>query len=192
MFGVFKNAQAFAELVKGLRTGDPTAYDGICRQYSPFIRAAVRRQLHHRLRTRFDSVDFVQDVWVSFLAIPGNRHTYDTPQALLAFLNQMAYHRVTEVFRQRFSTQKDNITRELEMADDNSSHQPLSTAPTPSQCAIAAEEWLRLTSRFPAGHRMILECLRKGHTQEDIAHLANVSLSTVNRIVRRLKDLTGL
>jgi DNA-directed RNA polymerase specialized sigma24 family protein len=187
-----EDVDAFAELVARLRTGDPAGVDGLCRKYSPFIRAAVRRQLHPRLRTRFDSLDFVQDVWASFFAIPNERYTFDTPQALVAFLTRIASHRVVEVFRQRFGTQKNNITRELETTDNDVPDQLWSTAPTPSQWAIAAEEWVRITGRFPEGHRMILEWLRAGHSNEDVASLANVSLSTVNRIVRRLKDLTKL
>ncbi len=181
---------AFAELVGGLRSGNPAAVDELCRQYAPFIRAAVRRQLHPRLRTRFDSLDFVQDVWASFLAIPSERYTFDTPQALFAFLMRMANNRVIEVFRQRFETQKNDITREL--AADDTRDQLTSPGPTASQWAIAAEEWERLTSQFPAGHRVVLERLREGYTHEDIARLADVSLSTVNRIVSRLKGLTGL
>jgi RNA polymerase sigma-70 factor (ECF subfamily) len=187
-----ENVEAFAELLAGLRTGNPAVVDGLCLRYSPFIRAAVRRQMHPRLRTRFDSLDLVQDVWASFLAIPNERYTFDTPQALLAFLTRMASHRVVEVFRQRFGTQKNDITRELETTDNDVPNQLSSTDPTPSQWAIAAEEWDRIIGRFPEGHRMILEWLRAGHTNEDIACLAKVSLSTVNRIVRRLKDITGL
>jgi RNA polymerase sigma-70 factor (ECF subfamily) len=144
------------------------------------------------MRARFDSIDFVQDVWTSFLAIPKERYTFDTHQALLAFLTRMASYRVVDVFRQRFGTQKNTITRELESSDNAAPDQLSSAASTPSQWAIAAEEWERLTGRFPEGHRVILEWLRIGHNNEDVASLANVSLSTVNRIVRRLKDLTKL
>jgi RNA polymerase sigma-70 factor (ECF subfamily) len=56
---------------------------------------------------------------------------------------------------------------------------------------IAGEEWEQLRGRFPEGQRVVLELLRAGHSYEDIARLASVSVSTVNRIVRRLKDLTG-
>jgi RNA polymerase sigma-70 factor (ECF subfamily) len=182
---------AFPELIAGLRAGDPASVETLCRQYGPFIRAAVRRQLHPRLRTRFDSLDFVQDVWASFLAIPTERYTFDTPRALLAFLNRMAYHRVVDVFRQRFGTLKDDINREQAVSAANGSDQLRSPTPTPSQWVIAGEEWERLRGRFPEGQRVVLELLRDGHSYEDIARLANVSLSTVNRIVRRLKDLTG-
>jgi RNA polymerase sigma-70 factor (ECF subfamily) len=180
---------AFPELIAGLRAGDPACVEVLCRRYAPFIRAAVRRQLHPRLRTRFDSLDFVQDVWASFLAIPAERYTFDTPAALRAFLTRMAHHRVIEVFRRRFGTLKDDINRE--QADSAGSERLPAPTPTPSQWVIANEEWEQLRGRFPEGQRVILELLRDGHSYEDIARLAQVSVSTVNRIVRRLKDLTG-
>jgi RNA polymerase sigma-70 factor (ECF subfamily) len=182
----------FEELVAGLRSGDPAAVEALCREYGPFIRAAVRRQLHPLLRTRFDSLDFVQDVWASFLAIPSDRYMFDNPGALVAYLTRMAEFRVVEVFRQRFETQKNDIARELPADDQVGGDRLPGSGATPSQWAIAGEEWERITGRFPPGHRMILEWLRDGHTNEDVARLANVSLSTVNRIVRRLKDLAGV
>ncbi|HJZ56243.1 MAG TPA: RNA polymerase sigma factor [Gemmataceae bacterium] len=183
----------FAQLLARLRTGDPSATGVLCERYGPFIRAAVRRQLHPRLRTRFDSLDFVQDVWASFLAIPAERYTFETPQALLAFLNRVAYNKVVEVFRQRFETQKDDVNREVSVDQRDGGRDRLpSTVASPSQWAVAGEEWERLLSRFPVGHRTVLLRLREGYSHEDIASMANVSLSTVNRIVRRLKDLTSL
>jgi RNA polymerase sigma factor (sigma-70 family) len=188
------DATRFSLLMAGLRAGDPAAVDAVCREYGPFIRAAVRRQLHPRLRSRFDSLDFVQDVWASFLAVPADRYAFDGPQALLAFLNRVAYHKVVEVFRRRFGTGRDDITREVaaDPTDRGEQDRLRSPAPTPSQWAVAGEEWERLLSRFPAGHRAIVERLREGHSYEDVASLANVSRSTVNRVVRRLKELTGL
>jgi RNA polymerase sigma-70 factor (ECF subfamily) len=183
---------AFENLIAGLRTGDPVAVEALCRRYGPFIRAAVRRQLHPRLRNRFDSLDFVQDVWASFLAIPADRYVFTNPESLVAFLTRMAQYRVVEVFRQRFDTQKDDVSREVPADEAGGGDRLPGRHATPSQLAIAGEEWERIAGRFPAGYRVILEWLRDGHTNEDVARLANVSLSTVNRIVRRLKDLTGV
>lgn len=183
----------FRRLLAGLKAGEAGAVDELYRQYGPYLRAAVRRRLHPRLRTRFDSIDFVQDVWVSFLAVPQDRYSFETPQALRAFLSQVAHNKVVEVFRQRFGTQKDDVTREQRVDEVDGGHDALaSAAPTPSQYAVAGEEWERLLSQFPAGHQEIVRRLRDGYTHEDIARMAKVSLSTVNRIVRRLKELTDL
>ena len=180
-------------LLAALRSGDATAAAELYRRYAPILRAAVRRQLHRRLRTRFDSFDFVQDVWASFLAMPPDRYEFESPRALMCFLTRVAYHKVVEVFRQRFETQKCDVAREtsLEEAWPGRRETPSPFA-SPSQWAIAGERWEQLLSRVPPGHRVIVERLREGYDYADIARMTNVSVSTVNRIVRRLKDVSRL
>jgi len=188
------DAGEFMRLLAGLRAGDPSAGDALCRQFAPVIRATVRRQLHPRLRDRFDSLDFVQDVWASFLAIPADRYAFESPEALLAFLTKVAHHKVVNVVRQRFGRGKDAISREERVEKGAGAERDpiLSSLPTPSQWAVAGEEWQRILRRFPVGHRVIVERLREGYSHEDIARMANVSMSTVSRVVRRLKDLAEL
>lgn len=184
-------ARDISELLAAFRAGEPAAGAELYALCAPLIRATVRRCLHHRLRPRFDSLDFVQDVWASFLAAPADRQAFTTAEAVAGFLARIAHNKVVEVFRQRFGTQKNDIARECP-APCGADGDPPARTPSPSQWAIAGEEWERLLSRVPPGHRAIVERLREGHDHEAIARMANVSLSTVNRIVRRLKDLTGL
>jgi RNA polymerase sigma factor (sigma-70 family) len=179
-------------LLTALRGGDPAAVAEFFDRYGATIRAAVRRNLHSRLRTRFDSLDFVQDAWASFLALPADKCTFASRQALLGFLTRVAQNKVIEVFRQRFRTQKHNISRECAQPEEGSGQEFTDPTPSPSQWAIAGEQWAKILARVPPGHRVIVERLREGHNYEEIARMANVSVSTVNRIVRRLKDLTGL
>ena len=61
---------SFEAAVKELRTGSEEAIWNFIQTYGPHIQRVVRRRLHHKLRSKFDSVDFVQMVWVSFF---GNR-----------------------------------------------------------------------------------------------------------------------
>jgi RNA polymerase sigma-70 factor (ECF subfamily) len=104
----------------------------------------------------------------------------------------VAQNKVVEVFRQHFRTQKHNITRERTESNHETREEVAAHMPTPSQWAIAGEQWERILARVPPGHRVIVERLRDGHNYEEIARMTNVSVSTVNRIVRRLKDLTEL
>jgi RNA polymerase sigma-70 factor (ECF subfamily) len=179
----------FARLMSGLRTGDPDAVAEVARRYGRILRAVVRRNLHPRLRTRLDSVDVVQDVWASFVALPPDRRAFASPRALVGFLKQVARRRAVEVYRQRFETQKADITREV--PGETGGH-AMVLSPTPSMCVSAGEEYDRLLRSLPEGHRVILRGLREGHDNEDIARMANVSLSTVNRVVKRLKELAGV
>lgn len=183
------DAANFAQLVAGLRAGDPAAFEAVARQYGDALRAAVRDHLHPMLRPRLDSVDVVQDVWASFLGVPPDRLTFDTPAALIAYLKQVAYHRAVEVYRERFETQKDDIARET--PGESGAKARVCTA-TPSMCVAAGEEWDRLVRQFPPSYRGILDRLREGHDNRDIARMAKVSLSTVNRVVKRLKELAGV
>src|SRR5262249_28333571 len=161
--------QETQRLLTALRAGDPAARAEFYARYAPFIRAAVRRYLHPQLRSRFDSLDFVQDVWASFLALPSDRYTFATPQAVVRFLTRVAHNKVIEEFRRRFETQKHDITRELPAPPDDNPEEPPSSIASPSQWAIAGEQWERLLSQIPPGHRVVVERLREGHNYEDIA-----------------------
>jgi RNA polymerase sigma factor (sigma-70 family) len=176
----------FERLLTSLRAGDSAAVAEIERRFGPFLRAAVRRRLSHRLRSRFDSLDMVQDVWASFLAMPAERLTFQSPEALLAFLSQVAYNRTIDVFRERCETR-----RELEVTRPDAGDKVPDPAGTPSMRLSAGEEWERIIGQFPAGHRVILRRLQEGYDIEEIARMASVSVSTVNRVVRRLKEMTG-
>jgi RNA polymerase sigma-70 factor (ECF subfamily) len=183
----------FAALLRGLRDGDPLAAEVLYRRYGPVLKAAVRRRLHPRLRSHFDTLDFVHDVWASFLAIPEGRYRFGSDSDLAGFLRQVAYNKVIEILRKRFDSKKSNVDRELPIDAMPASvrKQLHSPSATPSQWAIADEELKRLLSRFSAGHRAIVLRLREGYSIRDIARMSNVSETTVARVVRRLKDLMG-
>ena len=179
----------FARLMAGLRTGDPAAVAEVARRYGRLIRATVRRNLHPRLRTRLDSIDVVQDVWASVLRADRGRLDFENPAALIGYLRQMAYHRTVEVYRERFETLKNDITRETPGEADG---RAVVCPDTPSMCVSAGEQYERLLNKLPPGHQVILHGLRQGHDNEDIARMAKVSLSTVNRVVKRLKEMAGV
>jgi len=182
----------FERLLTDLRAGDPAAVAEVSRRYGGFLRAAIRRKLHPGLRARLDSMDVVQDVWASFLNLPADRLDFRNSDDLLKFLTQVAYNRTVELFRKRFETQRDDIHRELPLDALPGGREVFpGPTPTPSVCVSAGEEWERLLGQFPEPQRVILRRLQEGHDNRDIAKMANVSLATVNRVVRRLKDMTG-
>ena len=47
-------------------------------------------ELSPPMRTRVDSTDLVQAVWASFFAMPFQKYSFDSPNALLAFLITLA------------------------------------------------------------------------------------------------------
>ena len=183
----------FAELMRRFRAGDPDALAELYSQYGNAVRIAVRRKLHVKLRQYYDSIDFAQDVWASFAQQPPADLSFHSSKELLAYLHQMAHHKVIDIFRQRLGTQRYDITREepIDTLADTGNELADRNISTPSQLAVATETWDELRKKLSPGQLAILEKLRDGYTHEEIAHLLKVSLSTVNRVVRRLKDLNG-
>jgi RNA polymerase sigma factor (sigma-70 family) len=184
----------FQLLMERLRNEDPAAYDTLYSRYGDAIRMAVRGRLHERLRAEFDSLDFAQAVWASFLALPKEDYTFSNPGSLGRFLTQIARHKVIEVFRQRFRTQRRDVTRERQLLPrQGGGEAPVpGKTPTPSQDAIARERWDDMTRSLPAGQQAILQRLRDGYTHAEVAALLNVSVRSVERVVRRLKDVCGI
>jgi RNA polymerase sigma factor (sigma-70 family) len=181
-----------SDLLSGLRAGDKSAGRQLYERYGPFIRTAVRRQLHPKLRSRFDTLDFVHDVWTSFLGMPAEQYQFDSYEDLLSFLNRVAYNKVVEVFRQRFKIEHVASEVTLDPTDKDKHRTAPSPQPTPSQRIIADDELDNILNRFPPGHRVIVARLREGYTIDDIVKLTNVSRRTVDRIVRRLKEMSGV
>ena len=183
----------FDRLIRAWREGQPGALGELFARYSKHIRAAVRHRLHDKLRTQYDSLDFVQDVWASIVAMPPDRYDFDSPAGLLGFLTKVAENKVIDVTRQRLFTQRRDVTREepLPMTPDDCDAALRDRQPSPSQRVSGREQWEKLVGQFPVGYRAILERLRDGYTHEEIAAMAGVCTRTVERIVRRLRELSA-
>lgn len=175
----------FDRLLADWRAGDRAALGELVARYSGHIRLAVRRRLSDRVRAEYDSLDFVQDVWASVVALPPERCDFASPAALVSFLARVASNKVIDVTRRRSDTRRPELPREVGLAADAA---PPRADPTPSQWAAGNEEWARLVAGVPPGHRAVLERLRDGYTHEEVARLTGVGVRTVERIVRRLKD----
>jgi hypothetical protein len=102
----------FSALMERVRQGCPEAIRETLQRYGGHIRQVVRQQLHQRMRPQFDSIDFQQDVWASFFCGDPNRYQFDSPEALVRYLSEMAYNKVVEVFRQRLLSPKRDVNRE--------------------------------------------------------------------------------
>src|SRR6188768_2709839 len=55
-----------ARFLARIQAGDEEAARELLRRYEAEVRLVVRRQLPRLLRSRFDSLDFLQSVWGSF------------------------------------------------------------------------------------------------------------------------------
>ena len=137
--------KSLSELLERARQDSEGSAQEIVERYGPYILRAVRRRLNKKLRSKFDSVDFVQAVWASFFALPADRLQFERPQQLVDFLMGLARNKVVDAVRQRLETQKYDVNRELPLYDSSAvdAREVRAPGPTASQVAIAKEEWQR-------------------------------------------------
>jgi len=177
----------FRTLLQAVFAGCPDAADRFCRAYQKPIQRVVRARLLPRMRSRFDSLDFVNDVWASFFTNPPRDGRFDSPDALVAYLARMAQFKIAEAVRQQTGA-KHNVNRERALDDVARPGGGLAAdQPTPSQIVGAEDEWEHLLEgqKDPV-HRQILTLLRQGLTYREIAAALNTNEKTVQRLVRRL------
>jgi RNA polymerase sigma-70 factor (ECF subfamily) len=181
------DTENFRTLMQRVLAGDPAAAERLCRDYQSHILRVVRRRLTPRLRSRFDSLDYVQDVWSSFFAQPPRDHDFEDPAALVAYLERMAQFKVGEVHRQA-GTLKNDIHREqpLEAPGGWPDERLRANQPTPSQIVGAEDEWQRMLRGRSPQHQRILHLLRQGLSHREIAELLKTTEKTIQRLVRNL------
>src|SRR5262245_48770891 len=102
----------FTTLMAQVRAQSPGAMEEVYRRFGEHVRRVVRRRLHQRLRSCYDSQDFMQSVWASFVAVPPARYTFKTPDDLVNYLCRIAANKIVEAVRQRMGTQKHDLSRE--------------------------------------------------------------------------------
>lgn len=174
-------------LLQRVSEGSNEAMEQLYAEYGEHIRRVVRAQLPQTLRSKFDSLDFVHDVWASFLAKPADAGRFGTIEGLTAFLNRMARNKVTDAVRQRLMTKKHDANRDVPLAAPGreTAGLPANGDPTASQWVMAEEQWQRLLAEQPPVHQRMLVLLREGHTHVEIAAQLGVSTKQVQRVVAR-------
>jgi RNA polymerase sigma-70 factor (ECF subfamily) len=134
-------------------------------------------------------MDLVHEAWVVVLRRHPWADRFASVDALAGYLTRVAHGKTVDVVRQRLVGQKRAAHRE--QAGGDLEHLTAATADTPSTQAIANELWEQMLAKLPPVHRRAAELLRDGHNREIVARFTGLSVSTVDRIVRRLKDVCG-
>jgi len=151
--------------------GDEAAAAVLLQRYGPAVLQAVRRRLNKQLRSKFDSLDFVQDVWASFFANPPGENLFARPANLVNFLTRIARNKVVDATRQRLEGQKYNVNRECSLDQSTVGGPGMVAAqqPTPSEVVSRGEQWDVLLASQPLVYRRILISLREGRKPAEVA-----------------------
>jgi RNA polymerase sigma factor (sigma-70 family) len=176
----------FHLLLEQVFAGDEQAAVALLERYGPAILHAVRKRLSRQLRAKFDSLDFVQDVWVSFFRSEPDPIQFDTPEKLIAFLTQVARNKVIDATRKRLQGRKFNLKLEHSLEQASSRGDVVAAnQPTPSEVVGRKEQWQRLIDQQPLVYQGILVLFRDGKTPDEIATDLKISVRTVKRVLEK-------
>lgn len=181
---------SFAILIDRVRDGDRKAAEDLVSRYEDTVLRAVRRKLNRRMRKRFDSIDFSQDVWKSFFGNLREIGEFQRPEELTAFLTRVSANKVIDECRRSLISKKNNINREQSMNDSVAmeGNIPPGNQATPSEFAIAGEQRDLLLHDQSPEYRKIIELRLQGLNHGEIAERMQVSRRTILRFFQRLAE----
>src|SRR5437764_14838321 len=93
--GYERGVRSFRELLREAQAGSEEAAKELYETYVSHVLRCVRNRMWHRLRSKFDSQDFVQQVWASFFVGDVTLPDFQTPDDLIAYLVRLTKYMVT-------------------------------------------------------------------------------------------------
>jgi RNA polymerase sigma factor (sigma-70 family) len=186
-------ANDLQRLLDRARAGDQEASTQLVQRFSQPLLLVIRRHLQHRIRTAFDSTDFLQDAWRSFFAGPLHEETFTDPTQLVAFLSKICVNKVRMTERAQLASEKRDRRREVPLTEaatltDRALVDP---QPTPDSQAAASDSWAAFISSLSEIERRCLDLIRQGRSQRETADQLGVSIRTVGRVVHRAFTILG-
>ena len=175
-------------LLDRIRRGDEDAARELLARYEAQVRLVVRRQLPRLLRSRFDSLDFLQSVWGSFFRrMRSGAEEFEDPRSLVAFLARAARNKVIDEYRRAASQKGDMRKEEPLWADGQAPRELVGDDDTASEVVEARETLGRLQDLLPEGRRVVLDLRVEGLSTREIGEKLGISERTVRRILEDLR-----
>jgi RNA polymerase sigma-70 factor (ECF subfamily) len=174
------SADHLAALLEKLTKGDESAATQVFREYEPYLRMVVRRQLSGSLRAKFDSSDIVQSIWVDVLqGFRDSRWRFQDAAHLRKFLVTVTRNRFLDRLRQQHAA----LAHEQPLTNFDVEGIPPSPQPRPSEIVQAEELWEQMLALCPPAHRELLRLKRQGASLDEIATQTGLHPSSVRRIL---------
>ncbi len=176
-----------------IQAGDEDAARELLRRYEAEVRLVVRRQLPRLLRSRFDSLDFLQSVWGSFFRrVRNGPAEFEDSRHLVAFLARAAKNKVIDEYRRAASRKQDVHREEPLWLEGGRPKEVAAMTDSPSEVAQAREVYARLRNLLSEDRRMILELKADGLSSRDIGKRLGISERTVQRVLEDLRRKADL
>ena len=177
-----------SDFLKRIQAGDDGAARELLQRFEAEVRLVVRRQLPRLLRTRFDSLAFLQSVWGSFFRrVRSGPAEFEDSRHLVAFLARAAKNKVIDEYRRAASRKQDMHREEPLWTDGARPKEVAADIDTPSEVAQANEAFVRLRALLPEERRSILELKAEGLSSRDIGERLGISERTVQRVLEDLR-----
>jgi len=183
----------FTGLMAKAKAGDPAAIRDFLSRFEPEVRMMVRARLPKKLRTQFDSLDFVQAVSQSFFADPPlDAPDFQKVEHLRGFLAGVVRNKVFEQHRRLTKTEKYDVSREerlyVRRGDRDVPREVVSPDPSPSQAAQETDCMAQLTAGRSQREVDVISLRRLGLTFDEIADRTGVNERTVRRIINSARS----
>ncbi len=182
-----------AGLIAQVKAGNADAMRDLILRFESDLRMSVRERLPQKLRSRFDSLDFVQKVWQSVLTKEGQDLGCLLPNAqhFRGYLAGVARNKVFEEFRRQTRTRKYNLKREeplyVRHGDRERPRELPAPGPTPSQDVQADDRFAQLVAGRSEQEAKVVQLRRQGLTFEEIAAQMGLNERSVRRIIDAIR-----
>jgi RNA polymerase sigma-70 factor (ECF subfamily) len=177
----------FADLMSRAKAGESQAVQQFLAQFDQEVRMMVRARLPKLLRTRYDSVDFVQAVWQSFFhEMADDVPEFANADHLRGYLAGVVRNKVRHQHR-RLTSGKYDMGREGALYVKRGGREvPVEIAspePSPSEAVQAKDRLAQLMSGLEPHEVEVIMLRRQGLKFEEIAARTGIHERTVRRII---------
>jgi len=189
-------------LVSLAKQGDESALDQLCRAYGERVRRIIRLHIGKELRSKLESMDIVQDAFIS--ALRGlESFTYKSEGDFLRWISKIAENRIRDNLDKLHADKRD-IRREIPLKDNERSSQDSfirdfapADSTTPSMIISKREELDRLEKAMdklkPEYKEVISLTKIEGLSYEEVGKRLSKSSDAVRMLLSRaMVELTGV
>ncbi len=174
----------FRQAIQRICSGSKEAVFEFIEVYGPHIQRVVRCRLHQSLRAKFDSLDFVQMVWMTLFTDLTKISKFEEPNELVAYLVIIARNKVIEESRRRMKYQKYNVNRESDLdAADPRVSASVRRNETPSAQLIARERFDEILNGKSERDRRVFILRMEGATFVEIGTELGISERTARQVM---------
>ena len=178
----------FDNLLHRVKAGDQDAAKRFLAEFESEVRLMIRHRLPRQLRTQFDSMDFVQQVWASFfIGLNESPRHFENTRHLKGFLAGIARNKVLQEHRRRTMSAKFRIEKEeplyVRRGEQIVPRELIGDEPTPSEHAQASERYRLLTDGRTPREVEVISLRRQGWTLAEIAAKTSLNERTIRRII---------